>query len=160
MRCTEDREFALRRQALARLGAWTALLAGCASPVHGSSVDLGPRVAQAPAAAARNWDEFKRSAARRMVLASPKHAYMGRPPPILFGIPVIEIEVHADGSVRDIVVIRTPSDEDALDTVEIAKEAVRRAAPYGDMSRLPRPWKWTEVFLFNDKRQFKPRILD
>jgi hypothetical protein len=26
--------------------------------------------------------------------------------------------------------------------------------------QLPKPWKFTEVFLFNDDRQFKPRTLD
>jgi hypothetical protein len=28
------------------------------------------------------------------------------------------------------------------------------------MSRLPRPWKFAEVFLFDDDRRFKPRTLD
>ena len=131
-----------------------------AEPARRSSVNLGPMVIQAPALAARNWDEFKRSAARRMVLGSPNYAYLGKPPPMLFGIPILEIELNADGSVRNISVTRPPANEDAQDTIEIAKEAIHRAAPYGDMSKLARPWKWTEVFLFNDKRQFKPRILD
>lgn len=113
-----------------------------------------------PAQAARNWDEFKRAAARRMVVASPNFAYLGKPPPMLFGIPILEIELNADGSVRDISVTRPPANAEAADTIEIAKEAIHRAAPFGDISRLPKPWKWTEVFLFNDKRQFKPRILD
>ena len=39
-------------------------------------------------------------------------------------------------------------------------DAVRRAAPFGDVSRLPRPWKFSETFLFNDERKFKPRTLD
>ena len=33
-------------------------------------------------------------------------------------------------------------------------------APYGGVSRLPRPWKFSEVFLFDDNRRFKPRSLD
>jgi hypothetical protein len=28
------------------------------------------------------------------------------------------------------------------------------------VSRLPRPWKFVETFLFNDDRKFKPRTLD
>lgn len=159
MRCIEDPALVARRHALARLAGLATLLAGCASG-RGVPVNLGPRVALAPAPAARTWDEFKRGAARRMVSGSPGHAYLGEVPPVLLGIPVLEIEVHGDGRVRDIVVVRAPSDGDAQDTIEIAMEAVRRGAPYGDMSRLARPWKWTEVFLFNDKRQFKPRILD
>jgi hypothetical protein len=39
-------------------------------------------------------------------------------------------------------------------------DAVRRAAPFGDVSRLPRPWRFAEVFLFDDERRFKPRTLD
>ncbi len=121
---------------------------------------LGPMVVLAPPQPARNWNDFKKAAAQRMVLASPNFAYMGKPPPMLFGIPILEIELNADGSVRDISVVRPPANIDAADTVDIAKEAVMRAAPFGDISRLPRPWKWTEVFLFNDKRAFKPRTLD
>jgi len=44
--------------------------------------------------------------------------------------------------------------------VELAMAAVRRAAPFGSVSHLPRPWKFTEVFLFDDDRKFKPRTLD
>jgi hypothetical protein len=28
------------------------------------------------------------------------------------------------------------------------------------VSHLPRPWKFSEVFLFDDDRKFKPRLLD
>jgi hypothetical protein len=123
-------------------------------------VDLGPRVALPPAAAVRNWDEFRRMAARRMVAASPQASYMGKPPPMLFGITIIETELNADGTVRSITVTRPPANPEAANTVQYATEAIRRGAPYGDVSKLPKPWRFTEVFLFNDKRQFKPRSLD
>jgi hypothetical protein len=110
--------------------------------------------------AARNWDEFKRNAGRRLVAAHPAGTYMSRPPDILFGIPVIETELYVDGSIKSIRVMREPSDARARDTVQLAIAAVRRAAPYGDMSRLPQPWKWVEVFLFDEQRRFKPRSLD
>jgi hypothetical protein len=48
----------------------------------------------------------------------------------------------------------------APDTLQLAIDAMRRAAPFGDVSRLPRPWKFSETFLFNDDRKFKPRTLD
>jgi len=123
-------------------------------------VDLGPRVALPAAPTVRTWDEFKRQAGRRMVAASPQATYMGKPPPMLFGIPILEIELNGDGSVRSISVTRPPANPDAVNTIDYAMEAVRRGAPYGDISKLPKPWKWTEVFLFNEKRQFKPRSLD
>jgi hypothetical protein len=122
--------------------------------------DMGPKVSLPPAPAVRSWDEFKRQAARRMVAASPKASYTSQVQPMLFGIPILEIEVNADGTVRNISVTRPPANVDAQNTIDYAMEAVRRGAPYGDVSRLPKPWKWTEVFLFDDKRKFKPRSLD
>jgi hypothetical protein len=71
---------------------------------------------------------------------------------------VLELELNADGSVRHIGVMRTPTQ--ATDTIRIATDALRRAAPFGDLSQVPKPWKFTEVFLFDDDRRFKPRILD
>ena len=95
-----------------------------------------------------------------MVAAAPRNSYMGTPPPMMFGITILEIEVSADGSVRGISVVRPPANPAAASVVDVAKEAIRRGAPYGDMSKLAKPWKWTEVFLFNEKSQFKPRTLD
>jgi hypothetical protein len=117
-------------------------------------------VALPPAAPSRNWDEFRRQAAQRMVQAQPTRSFMGRPPPMLLGIPVLEIELESDGSVRNVSVLRKPADDRVQDTIDLAIDAIRVAAPYGDMSRLPRPWRWTETFLFDGQRRFKPRILD
>jgi len=71
---------------------------------------------------------------------------------------VLEVELNGDGSVRRIDVLRQP--RQATDTVKLATDAVHRAAPFGDVSRLPKPWRFTETFLFNDDRKFKPRTLD
>lgn len=111
-----------------------------------------------PATPSRDWTEFKMQAARRLVAASPDITYSGRVPEPLLAIPVLEVELNRDGSVRNIVVTRHPSQ--ARDTTQLAIDAVRRAAPFGDISRLPKPWKFSEVFLFNDDRRFKPRTLD
>lgn len=105
-------------------------------------------------------DEFKKIAARRMVTGSPANSYLGKPPQMLFGIPILEIELNNDGTVRNISVVRPPANILAAGTADIAMEAIRRGAPYGDVSRLPKPVKWTEVFLFNEKNQFKPRSLE
>ncbi len=131
-----------------------------AASIQGPVPDLGPKVAQPPAPRASNWNEFKRMAARRMVAGSPKISYMGKPPPMLYAIPVLEVELNADGTVRGISVTRAPAKDDAQDTIDIARAVIYRGEPYGDMSRLPKPWKFTEVFLFNDQRKFKPRTLD
>jgi protein TonB len=117
-----------------------------------------PVVALPSAKAARNWDEFKRQAAQRMVAANPGVTYTGPVPEPLLAIPVLEVELNGDGSVRHVEVLRPP--RQAKDTIQIAIEAVRRAAPYGDMRNLKKPWKFSEVFLFDDDRRFKPRTLD
>jgi hypothetical protein len=111
-----------------------------------------------PPATGRNWNEVRHQAAQRLVAANPDITYMGRVPDQLLAIPVLEIELNGDGSVRRIEILREP--REAKDTMKIAVDAIRRAAPYGDVSRLPKPWKFVETFLFDDSRKFKPRTLD
>lgn len=106
----------------------------------------------------RTWNEVRRQAAERLVAANPDMTYMGKVPDQLLAIPVLEIELNADGSVRRIEILRPP--RQAKDTLQMAADAVRRAAPFGDVSRLPKPWKFVETFLFNEQRKFKPRTLD
>lgn len=136
------------------------------SPSAAGSV-ANAKLAAATAAAAvrlpaprvvRNWAEVREQAAERMVAANPTLTYAGEVPDPLLAIPVLEIELNADGSIRRIEVRRVP--RQAKDTVQIAIDAVRKAAPYGDVSRLPKPWRFTETFLFDDDRHFKPRTLD
>ena len=127
---------------------------------------LAAKPAPAPAAAparrlqrpARQWDEYQLQAAERLVEANPGGTYGGPVPEPLLAIPVLEIELNADGSVRRIHVMRKPTQ--ALDTVQLAIAAVQRAAPFGPVAHLPKPWKFTEVFLFDEQRKFKPRTLD
>jgi hypothetical protein len=107
---------------------------------------------------ARNWDEYRVQAARRILAANPQQSHVGTVQQPSLAIPVLDVELNADGSVRAISVMREPSQ--AKDTTRIAIDAVRRAGPFGDVSRLPRPWRFSEAFLFNDDRRFKPRSLD
>jgi hypothetical protein len=111
-----------------------------------------------PPGPVRNWNEVRMQAAQRLVAANPNGTYTGAVPEPLLGIPVLEIELNGDGSVRKIVVLRHP--REAKDTSILAVDAVHRAAPFGDVSRLPKPWRFTETFLFNEDRRFKPRTLD
>ena len=97
-------------------------------------------------------------AAQRLVAANPTLTYNGAVPDPLLAIPVLEIELNSDGSIRNIDVMRVPTQ--AKDTVQIAIDAVRRAAPFASVAKLPKPWKFSETFLFNDDRKFKPRTLD
>ncbi|MBC7994241.1 MAG: hypothetical protein H7Z15_13505 [Rhizobacter sp.] len=122
------------------------------APATGSGVRLpAPTVS-------KNWNEFKLQAAKRMVAASPNGSYTGKPQQMLLAIPVLEVELNADGSIKNIDIMRRPSQ--APETTQMAIDAVRRAGPFGDVSKLPRPWKFAEAFLFNDDKRFKPRTLD
>ena len=150
-----------------RWSSWlvAAVLAGCSAPSQQQQQPGAPAPGAArpvPGVATvqshRNLDALRLYAAARMVEVNPERTYTSRPPEVLLAIPVLEIELNADGSIRRIDVLRHP--RQALDTTQLAIDAVRRAAPFGDVSRLPRPWKFTETFLFNDERKFKPRTLD
>ncbi len=118
-----------------------------------------PRYARLDApAAVRNAHDLQQQFARRLVAAHPDGTYLTRTPDRLLAIPVLEVELNADGSVRHIKVLRRPSTGNQA-TV-LATDAVRRAAPYGNVTRLPKPWKIVETFLFDDDLRFKPRTLD
>ena len=139
------------------------LLGACSSPMppptERTPVPAAAAVPRLPAAEpARSWSEFRQQAATRLMAANPERTYSGAVPDPLLAIPVLEVELNADGSIRTIDVLRVPTQ--AKDTVQIAIDAVRRAAPFPNVSRLPKPWKYSETFLFNDDRKFKPRTLD
>jgi hypothetical protein len=121
------------------------------SVAQGKSQLPAPRVV-------RSWAEVRQQAAERVVAANPDITYVGKVPDQLLAIPVLEIELNGDGSIRKIEVLRPP--RQATETLQTAADAVRRAAPFGDVSRLPKPWKFVETFLFDDARKFKPRTLD
>jgi outer membrane murein-binding lipoprotein Lpp len=154
----------------ARLGAAVVglvLIAGCSSGPPAPPPAAAPNAASTSVAAAgrlpspsavRSWNDVRAQAARRLMAANPGITYEGAVPDPLLAIPVLEIELNSDGSIRNIDVMRVP--RQAKDTVQIAIDAVRRAAPFGDVSKLPKPWKFSETFLFNDDRKFKPRTLD
>ena len=108
--------------------------------------------------AMRNWVDVRRQAAERLVAANPAITYVGKVPDQLLAIPVLEIELNGDGSIRRIEILRPP--RQAKDTLQIAIDSIRRAGPFGDVSRLPKPWKFVETFLFDEERKFKPRTLD
>ena len=177
MPCTERDKPARTPGRARRMAAWLGLcaLSACQAPApQGARAPapapapaphtqpaLAPAPAPAPAAhtrPAQSVDEYQRQIAARLVAANPKITYLTRAPEVLLAIPVLELEVNADGSVRHIGVMRRPTQ--ATDTIQIAIDAIRRAAPFGDATQVPKPWKFTEVFLFNDDRHFKPRVLD
>ncbi|MFG6428421.1 hypothetical protein [Roseateles sp. LYH14W] len=106
----------------------------------------------------RTHEELRRQAAQRLVMANPERSYMTPAPSHLLTVVVLDVEVKADGSVRKINVLRPP--RFGPETLQMAIDAVHRAAPFGDVRRMPEPWRFTETFLFDENRRFKPRSLD
>jgi len=178
--CIDNFETRGRQRRAVAIGSLALALAACSGPsvdrAPGEAGDVG-RTSPAPTAPSgvaaapgdghralpsprtnRNWNEVRQQAAERIVAANPDITYTRAAPDPLLAIPVLEIELNGDGSIRRIEILREP--RQAKDTLKIAVEAVRRAAPFGDVSRLPRPWKFAETFLFDDSRKFKPRTLE
>jgi hypothetical protein len=143
------------------------MLVGCATPprapegVPADGKPLPPgggAPSLPPPGPVHSWDELRLQAAHRLVAANPEGSYTGTVHEPLLAIPVLQVELNGDGSIRRIDALRLPSQ--AEDTTELAVAALRRAAPFGDVSHLPRPWRFVETFLFDDERRFKPRTLE
>ena len=136
----------------------TAAAEPAAAPVDARSATLAkPKGMPAPKAV-RTQAELRRQAAERLVMANPERSYMTPAPSHLLTVVVLEVSVRADGSVRKIEVVRPP--KFGPETLQMAIDAVHRAAPFGDVRRMPEPWTFTESFLFDEFRRFKPRSLD
>lgn len=130
------------------------------APTSGGAATAGTARAQAMPAPkpVRTHEELRRQAAERLVMANPERSYMTPAPSHLLTLVVLDVEVKADGSVRKIHVVRPP--RFGPETLQMAIDAVHRAAPFGDVRRMPEPWRFTETFLFDEHRRFKPRSLD
>ena len=100
---------------------------------------------------------YRVQAARKMMQANAGSTFTGSLPDPLASIPVIEIHLNADGSIRTLDVVRTPSFYP--ETVEMAKAAIHRAAPFGSVAHLPKPWTFNETFLYNDALKFQLHAL-
>ena len=154
--------------------AWAGLLAACGAPgpvaptaIPGGVASSGSQQASVfgtPGASgsmlpvqARTWTEYKLRAAQRIHAANAGETFAGPLPDPLQSIPVLEVQLNRDGSVRNIRVLRTP--KQSPETLEMAMRAIRRAAPFGPVSHLPQPWQFSETFLYNENLKFQVRTL-
>ena len=137
------------------------LLAACSSVVIPGLAGLAgveaASLGNTPAGGSRTWSEYKLRAARRIHAANPGETFNGTLPDPLQSIPVLEVHLNRDGSVQNIVVLRTP--RQSPETVQMAMRAIRRAAPFEPVGHLPRPWQFSETFLYNEALKFQLRTL-
>ncbi|HEY1102591.1 MAG TPA: hypothetical protein VGE70_04120 [Burkholderiaceae bacterium] len=106
---------------------------------------------------ARSWEDYRLRAARRIVQNNDGATFSGSLPDRLRSIPVLQVQLRRDGSVRSIVVLRTP--KSSPETVKMAMAAIRRAEPFEPVGNLPQPWQFNETFLYNDRLKFQLRTL-
>jgi hypothetical protein len=159
---------ATKNIAFGRSAAWAALLvaavlAGCASKRATAPAPAAPPpAAVAPAAAppvasslpmVRTWAEYRRRAAQIMMAANPGGTFTGPGPEQWYGIPVVQVMLNADGSIRNLDFMR--QSKVGPETNNMALQAVRRVASFGPVSNLPQPWQFNETFLYNDSLKFQ-----
>jgi hypothetical protein len=124
-------------------------------PTPGGTVTLPP--SSNPNVNAPDLQSYRVQAAKKIMQANTSNTFGGALPDPLASIPVIEITLNSDGSIRALDVRRTP--KFYPETVELAKAAIRRAAPFGAVAHLPQPWQFNETFLFNDSLKFQLHVL-
>jgi hypothetical protein len=138
--------------------AWATLLAACGAP---PSAPVQPaNVAGTTARStgvARTWDEYKLRAAHRIHAANAAETFSGPLPDPLQSIPVLQVKLNRDGSIKDIVTLRVP--RQSPETLDMARRAIRRAAPFEPVAHLPQPWQFNETFLYNEQLKFQLRTL-
>lgn len=130
------------------------LLAGCSAPVD---LPAGGATPATVAGAAHSWQDYKMRVAQRIYATSAGETFTGPLPDPLQSIPVLQVSLNRDGSVHRIDVLRVP--RQSPQTVEMAIRAIRRAAPFEPVGHLPRPWQFSETFLYNDDLKFQLRTL-
>jgi hypothetical protein len=106
-----------------------------------------------PTDTVRDWKAYQVRAARRIMQANPQATFSGKVPDPLASIPVMTVRLNRDGSVREVEVMRTP--KFYPETVELARQAILRAAPYGNTANLSGPAQFNQVFLYNDALKFQ-----
>ncbi len=101
--------------------------------------------------------EYRRRAARLIMEANAGTVAAGKLQDPLYGIPVVTIELNADGSVRNLSFLR--QSQVGPESNNLAIQAVRRVANFGPVHNLPGPWQFNETFLYNDALKFQLRTV-
>jgi len=116
---------------------------------------MPPTPAQPPPA--RDWNEYRLRAAQRIAEVNAPLMFKGPVPARLASIPVLDVQLNRDGSIRQIEVLRTP--KFSPQTVQLAIQAIRRVGNFGAVGHLPQPWRFSETFLYNDDLKFQLHTL-
>jgi hypothetical protein len=114
-----------------------------------------PAVSGLPAV--RTWAEYRRRAAQMIMAANSGAVASGKLQDPLYGIPVVQIQLNPDGTIRNLDFMR--QSKVGPETNNMALQAVRRITSFGPVSNLPGPWQFNETFLYNDALKFQLRTI-
>jgi hypothetical protein len=101
--------------------------------------------------------EYRRRAARLIMEANAGNVAAGKLQDPLYGIPVVSIQLNADGTIRTLDFLR--QSQVGPETNNLALQAIRRVATFGPIHNLPGPWQFSETFLYNDGFKFQLRTI-
>jgi TonB family protein len=143
----------------------TMLFVGCSSkrmPPHTPAPEVvTPASVPAPASVATassmplaaNWAEYRRRAAQLILAANPGASFTGEQPLQWYGIATVTISFNADGSVRNVDLMRRSSISPEVNAMAV--DAARRVGNFGPVGNLPQPWQFNETFLYNTDKRFQ-----
>jgi hypothetical protein len=114
-----------------------------------------PSVASLPQVA--NITEYRRRAAKLIMEANAASVAKGALPEQLYGIPVVQVQLNADGSIKNLDFMR--QSKVGPETNNLALQAIRRVGNFGPIGNLPQPWQFNETFLYNDSMKFQLRTI-
>jgi periplasmic protein TonB len=95
---------------------------------------------------------YKMDAARHIYAAYADKIYKGKLPPLVHAIVVLEVDVDASGSVRDVHMVRVPTH--APDVTVAVKEMIHRASPMPAPSRMGGA-RFMEIWLVDKSGRFQ-----
>ena len=104
-----------------------------------------------------SWAEYRRRAAQLIMAVNAESVVQGALQEPLLGIPVVQVQLNADGSIRFVDTLR--ASKVAPETTNPALAAIRKVGNFGPVSNLPPPWQFTETFLYNDGMRFQLRTV-
>jgi hypothetical protein len=128
------------------------------APAKATAGPVVRRVKLPPAAPASNLAALRKQVAQRIVDTHPDETYTTKAPFNVLAAVSLLIELRPDGSVGSVQLLRRPSQ--APETVDLAIDALRRAAPFGGVRGGRSSLTLTETFLFTHDGRFKPRSLE
>ena len=100
-----------------------------------------------------NWAEYRRRAAQLILAANPGASFTGEQPPQWYGIATVTLSFNADGSLRNVDLMRRSSISPEVNAMAV--DAARRVGSFGPVSNLPQPWQFNETFLYNTDKLFQ-----